>query len=105
MIQKELDAFEQKVLTDLFGGYTSDKFVLNFGIFKYDFSKKVQSIITDFESLVKPFMTDAGYIDGTKLRAILNTKYLDIPDKLFRPSEIYYDIRPIILKLKGMLLP
>lgn len=105
MIQKELDLLEQQVLTDLFGGYTADKFVMRFGIFKYDLAPKIQKIITDFEKVVKPFMNNDGYVDGIKIKQHISVPYLQIPDRLFRPIEIYRDIQPLLLNLKGYLLP
>lgn len=105
MIQEELDLFEQQVLTDLFGGYTADKFVIKFGIFKYDLTPKIQKTIADFETFVKPFMNSDGYVDGTQIKKYISIPYLQIPDRLFRPIELYREIQPLLLKLKGYLLP
>ena len=104
MIQRELDLFEQKVLTDLFGGYTQDHFTINVGIFKYNFGYKLQKIITEFENMVRPFMTPEGYVDGSKLRSVITIPGIDIPDRLFKLSDIYYELQPILLKLKGFVL-
>lgn len=104
MIQKELDLFEQRVLTDLFGGYTQDHFIIKAGIFKYNFGYKLQQIITEFENMVKPFMTPEGYVDGSKLRSIITIPGLEIPDRLFKFSDIYYQLQPILLKLKGFII-
>lgn len=105
MIQKELDLFEQQVLTDLFGGYTADKFVMKVGIFKYDLTPKIQKTIADFETFIKPFMNSEGYIDGTQIKKYISIPYLQIPDRLFRPIELYREIQPLLLNLKGYLLP
>lgn len=104
MIQKELDLLEQQVLTDLFGGYTADKFVMKFGIFKYDLTPKIQKTISDFETFIKPFMNSDGYIDGTQIKKYISIPYLQIPDRLFRPIELYRELQPLLLNLKGYIL-
>lgn len=104
MIQKELDLLEQQVLTDLFGGYSSENFVIKYGIFKYDLTPKIQKLITDFEQIVRPFMDEDGYVDGIKIKQHISIPYLQIPDRLFRPIELYRELQPLLLNLKGYLL-
>ena len=41
--QQELDFVEQQVLTDIFGGYTPDKFVYRFGFMKIDLEPRCKS--------------------------------------------------------------
>lgn len=102
MQQLELDVFEKKVLTDLFGGYKAENFVINFGIFKYDLSSKVQKYITLFEELAVPYMDEQGLVDGAKIKTILQDRYkILVPDNKFRLVDIYSNISPLISKLKG----
>lgn len=98
--QQELDLAEQQVLTDIFGGYTPDKFVLRVGFFKYDLSPKVQKILNDFEGIVKPIMNEQGQIDLSQLRKYVATDYINIPDGLYRPIELYRKIQPLVAGLK-----
>lgn len=102
MQQLELDVFEKKILTDLFGGYQAENFVINFGIFKYDLSSKVQKYITLFEELAVPYMDEQGLVDGAKIKTILQDRYkILVPDSKFRLVDIYSNISPLISKLKG----
>ena len=61
--QQELDFMEQQILTDIFGGFTADKFVYRFGFMKIDLAPKVQKAITDFETFIKPMLEDDGTLD------------------------------------------
>lgn len=100
--QMELDLFEKKVLTDLFGGYNAENFVINFGIFKYDLSGRVQKYISLFEDLAVPYMDEQGLINGEKIKTILQDKYkVLVPDSKFRLVDVYSNISPLISKLKG----
>ena len=98
--QLELDLVEQQMLTDLFGGYTPDKFVIKVGIFKYDLSPKVQKVLNDFEKIVKPMMTDEGKINLAELRQHIASEYINLPDGVYRPIELYRKIQPVIGGLK-----
>jgi hypothetical protein len=102
--QLELDLAEQQVLTDIFGGYTPDRFVIKVGIFKYDLSPKVQKVLNDFEKMVKPMMTDEGKINLAELRQRIASDYINIPDGLYRPIELYQKIQPVVGGLKDYIL-
>lgn len=104
MIQKELDLLEQQILTDIFGGYNPENFVIKFGIFKYDLTPRIQKMITEFEDMIKPFMNNDGYVDGTKLKSVIDIPYIQIPSRLFRPIELYRELQPLLLNLKGYIL-
>lgn len=99
-VQATLDKFEQDVLTDIFGGYTADKFVVKYGFFRYDFADKVQKVIQDFETLVKPLMDEQGKIDPSIVNKYLPTQ-LAIVDPYARVSldELYQKVRPLVLSL------
>lgn len=102
--QLELDLAEQQLLTDLFGGYTPDKFVIKLGIFKYDFSHKVQKVLNDFESIVKPAMDEKGMIDLTELGKHFATGFINLPEGKYRPIELYSKIQPLVAGLKDYIL-
>lgn len=94
--QQELDFVEQQLLTDIFGGYTSDKFVFRYGFFKLDLSSKVQKAINDFESFIKPYMDENGMVDATELKKMFNEQYITIPDGKYRLIDIYRKSQPIL---------
>lgn len=102
--QQELDLAEQQMLTDIFGGYTPDKFVLRIGFFKYDLSPKVQKILNDFENIAKPMMNEQGQIDLSQLRKYVAIDYINIPDGLYRPIELYRKIQPLVAGLKDYII-
>lgn len=102
--QLELDLVEQQILTDIFGGYTPDKFILRAGIFKYDLSPKVQKVLNDFESIVKPLMNEQGQISLSDLRKYVATDFINLPDGLYRPIELYRKIQPLVAGLKDYIL-
>lgn len=102
--QQELDLAEQQILTDIFGGYTPDKFILRAGIFKYDLSGKVQKVLNDFERVVKPLMNDEGQINLAELRKYFATDFINLPEGLYRPIELYRKIQPLVAGLKDYIL-
>lgn len=102
--QQELDLAEQQMLTDIFGGYTPDKFVLRIGFFKYDLSPKVQKILNDFENIAKPMMNEQGQIDLSQLRKYVAIDYINIPEGLYRPIELYRKIQPLVAGLKDYII-
>lgn len=102
--QQELDLVEQQMLTDIFGGYTQDKFVLRIGFFKYDLSPKVQKVLNDFERIAKPMMNEQGQIDLSQLRKYVATDYVNIPDGFYRPIELYSKIQPLVTGLKDYII-
>jgi hypothetical protein len=102
--QQELDLAEQQILTDIFGGYTPDKFILRAGIFKYDLSGKVQKVLNDFERVVKPLMNDEGQINLADLRKYFATDFINLPEGLYRPIELYRKIQPLVAGLKDYTL-
>jgi hypothetical protein len=103
--QQELDFVEQQILTDIFGGYTPDKFVYRFGFMKIDLEPKVQKLITDFETFIKPYMEEDGSVDVSKIKKYVNEQYISLPDGKYRLIEIYRKGQPfltsIIKYLKG----
>jgi hypothetical protein len=102
--QQELDLAEQQMLTDIFGGYTPDKFVLRIGFFKYDLSPKVQKVLNDFENIAKPMMNEQGQIDLSQLRKYVATDYINIPDGFYRPIELYRKVQPLVAGLKEYII-
>lgn len=103
--QQELDFVEQQILTDIFGGFTPDKFVYRFGFMKIDLEPKVQKLIHDFEGFVKPIMEDDGTIDAGKVKKYINEQYISLPDGKYRLIDIYRKGQPfltsIVKYLKG----
>lgn len=94
--QQELDFLEQQVLTDIFGGFTPDKFVYRYGFFKLDLTSKVQTAISKFEGIVKPIMDDNGYIAGADLKKFVNEDFFKIPDGKFRLIDVYRKYQPFV---------
>lgn len=103
--QQELDFMEQQILTDIFGGFTADKFVYRFGFMKIDLAPKVQKAITDFETFIKPMLEDDGTLDVGKIKQYVNEQYIQLPDGKYRLIDIYRKCQPfltsIIKYLKG----
>lgn len=103
--QQELDFMEQQVLTDIFGGFTADKFVYRFGFMKIDLAPKVQKAITDFETFIKPMLEDDGTLDVGKIKQYVNEQYIQLPDGKYRLIDIYRRCQPfltsIVKYLKG----
>lgn len=103
--QQELDFMEQQVLTDIFGGFTADKFVYRFGFMKIDLAPKVQKTITDFENFIKPLLEEDGTLDVGKIKQYVNEQYIQLPDGKYRLIDIYRKCQPfltsIIKYLKG----
>lgn len=95
--QDELDLLEREILKDIFGGSTPDKFVIRYGIFKYDLSSKIQSYINKLEGFMSPLMDENGLMDVEEVK-----QYLKLPEqfsarKKFRPVDFYRDnLRPIL---------
>lgn len=94
--QQELDFVEQQVLTDIFGGYTPDKFVYRFGFMKIDLEPKVQKLITDFEGFIKPYMEEDGSVDVSKIKKFVNEQYINLPDGKYRLIDIYRKGQPFL---------
>ena len=103
--QQELDFMEQQILTDIFGGFTADKFVYRFGFMKIDLAPKVQKAITDFETFIKPMLEDDGTLDVGKIKQYVNEQYIQLPDLKYRLIDIYRKCQPfltsVIKYLKG----
>ena len=100
--QAELDLFEQAVLTDLFGGASSEHMTFGSGIFKVNISDHVQRYIDKFENLVLPLMDDQGRIEGLKIKQyLLGNLAVIVPDGKFRLIEIYRQAAPLIRKIAG----
>jgi hypothetical protein len=87
------------VLTDIFGGYTQDKFVYRFGLFKIDLTPRVQKAIGDFENLVKPMMDDEGFLDTSHIKSFINEAYINIPDGKYRLIDIYRRGQPLLTSI------
>lgn len=102
--QLELDLAEQQMLTDIFGGYTPDKLVFRFGFLKYDLSPKVQKVLNDLEKVVKPIMNEQGQVDLSELRKRVAVDFINIPDGLYRPIELYGMVRPLVAGLKDYII-
>jgi hypothetical protein len=94
--QQELDFVEQQILTDIFGGYTADKFVYRFGFLKIDLEPKVQKLITDFEDFIKPYMDEDGSVDVSKIKKYVNEQYINMPDGRYRLIDIYRKGQPFL---------
>ena len=97
--QQELDFVEQQVLTDIFGGYTQDKFVYRLGLFKIDLTPRVQKAIVDFENLIKPMMDNEGFLDTSHIKSFINEAYINIPDGKYRLIDIYRRGQPLLTSI------
>ena len=97
--QQELDFVEQQILTDIFGGYTPDKFVYRFGFMKIDLEPKVQKLITDFETFIKPYMEEDGSVDVSKIKKYVNEQYISLPDGKYRLIDIYRKGQPLLTSI------
>lgn len=97
--QQELDFVEQQVLTDIFGGYTPDKFVYRYGFFKFDMSDKVQKAIAQFEQFMKPMMDEQGFVDMSQLKRHVNENIIRLPDGRYRVIDLYRHVQPFLVTL------
>ena len=101
--QTELDIVEQKILTELFGGYSPENMVLKKGIFKINVADDVQKYINMFEDFVKPLMDDQGYINGAELKQYLDSKISwMLPNGNFRLGDVYDLIAPLAKRIIGV---
>jgi hypothetical protein len=101
--QAELDIVEQKILTELFGGYNPENMVLKKGIFKINVAEDVQKYINMFEDLVKPFMNDQGLLNGAELKQYIDSKIAwMLPNGNFRIGDVYDLIIPIVKQILGV---
>lgn len=101
--QTELDIVEQKILTELFGGYSPENMVLKKGIFKINVADDVQKYINMFEDFVKPLMDDQGYINGAELKQYIDSKISwMLPNGNFRLGDVYDLIAPFAKRIIGV---
>lgn len=101
--QTELDIVEQKILTELFGGYSPENMVLKKGIFKINVADDVQKYINMFEDFVKPLMDDQGYINGAELKQYIDSKISwMLPNGNFRLGDVYDLIAPLAKRVIGV---
>lgn len=96
--QNELDLAEEKLIRSLFNGSLEPSPIASL-VFKttgFDPNK----VIGTFEELVKPFMTDTGLLDCSRLRTALRAKFPRIADilpmKTIRLSDITEELALII---------
>lgn len=102
--QQELDMVEKQILTDLFGGYEAHNLVYKFGFFKIDLSPKIQKMIRDFESLLKPIMDDEGYVDSSIVKRYINEDMLVLPDRKYRLIDLYRKYQPFFMSIKKYIM-
>lgn len=101
--QTELDIVEQKILTELFGGYSPENMVLKKGIFKINVADDVQKYINMFEDFVKPLMDDQGYINGAELKQYIDSKISwMLPNGNVRLGDVYDLIAPLAKRIIGV---
>ena len=101
--QAELDIVEQKILTELFGGYSPDNMVIKKGIFKIDVSSDVQKYINMFEEFIKPLMNEQGYLNGAELKQYIDSKISwMLPNGDFRIGDVYDVIVPLAKRILGV---
>jgi hypothetical protein len=96
--QIELDAFETIILQSLFGTeWQKNKTFLLINAFK---PNAIQTYINRFETIVEPFMSENGAVNGYLLKTALqanNSMLADIvPDREFRLTDIARDVIKLI---------
>ena len=96
--QIELDAFESIVLRALFGeNWQQNKTFQLINAFK---PNAIQTYINRFETVVEPFMSENGAVNGYLLKTALqaqNSMLADIvPDREFRLTDIARDVIKLI---------
>ncbi|MBO5956695.1 MAG: hypothetical protein J6Q39_03995 [Bacteroidales bacterium] len=99
--QNELDLAEEKLIRSLFNGSLEPSPIASL-VFKttgFDPNK----VISSFEGYVKPFMTDTGLLDCSRLRTALRVKNPRIADllpmKTVRLSDLAEELAPIIQQM------
>lgn len=96
--QLEMDAIEEVVLQAVFGAdWRGSKLFLLLNAYKPNL---VQNYINRFESIVEPFMSESGTINGYLLRNALQGKHPTlaelIPDREFRLTDVAGEIIALI---------
>ena len=56
------------------------------------------------KKIVKPLMNEEGQIDLSELRKYVAVEYINIPDGLYRPIELYRKIQPLVGGIKDYIL-
>jgi hypothetical protein len=99
--QNELDLAEEKLIRSLFNGSLEPSPVASLVFKTTGFNPN--KLIMQFEGLIKPFMTDTGLLDGSRLRSALRQMYPRIseiiPMKTIRLSDLAEEIAPVIQQL------
>ena len=100
--QTELDIAEEKLIRAFFGG-SLEPDALSSGVLNL-LNVDVNNYIKKFEDMVRPFMNDSGYVDGSRLKHTLESfkpkLALFIPEREFRLSELADEIEPIIIRMR-----
>lgn len=100
--QTELDIAEEKIVRAFFGG-TLKPDALSSGVLNL-FNIDVNAYIKKFENLIRPFMNESGYVDGSRLKHTLEPLKpklaLFIPEREFRLSELSDEIEPFIIGIR-----
>ena len=102
--QKELDLFEEHILSCLF----QDPQCLRMKLFLRGFitPKLLNDIIRKFETVSLPYLTENGYVDGKKLSNLVAARFsfakeIEIPD--FRLIELSRGLEPLLKAIGAML--
>lgn len=99
--QNELDLAEEKLIRSLFNGSLEPSPIASL-VFKtsgFDPNKWINR----FEELIKPFMTDTGLLDSSRLRSLLRQTHPHLADffpmKTVRLADIAEELAPVIQQI------
>lgn len=99
--QNELDLAEEKLIRSLFNGSLEPSPIASL-VFKtsgFDPNK----LINQFEGLVKPYMTDTGLLDSSRIRSKLRQTHPHLADffpmQTVRLADIAEELAPVIQQI------
>lgn len=108
LIQMELDMAEEHLLTCLFRDANNPQFNNTAKSFLMMSGKDPVSIlnnsISQFETIVRPFLKENGYVDGNKLSQLIEIRFnKQVPIGDFRLIDVTRAIEPWLISLGSLL--
>ena len=108
LIQMELDIVEEHLLTCLFRDANNPQFSSTAKSFFIMSGKDpiatLNSCISQFETLVRPFLKENGYVDGNKLSQLIEAKFnKQVPISDFRLIDVTRTFEPWLRTLGALI--
>lgn len=108
LVQMELDMVEEHLLTCLFKDANNPQFNSTaksfFVMSGKDPIAMINDSITQFETAVKPFLKENGYVDGSKISQLIEVKFnKQVPIGDFRLIDVTRALEPWLLTLGALI--